>query len=196
MANPRPKFKLRGNRKTNVTVHRDGGSVSQTLEPGKVYEGEEYHKWVPRILVPIDPTVKVENLKVPEDPPHRRGLRRMRRTLAPETPAGMAVKATMEKKHVRRPRPASVEPKPAPAAKAQAKAKAEAAEKKKAEAMAKGKEKKRLQDLHKAVGGMRKDALLDVAGREGFEDKVHYKDGVPVLRKKIKTLITKKIKAL
>lgn len=193
MANPRPKFKLRADlRKTNVTVHRDGKSVPVTLEHGEVYEGEEYHKWVPRILVPIDKTVKVENLKVPEDPPHRRGLRRMRRTLAPETPAGLKVKPTLEKKHTRRPRPASVEPKPAPPAKEEAKA----AEKKKAEAMAKGKEKKRLQDLHKAIGGMTKEPLLDKISKEGLEDKFHHRETVPQIRKKFKALITKKIKAL
>lgn len=192
MANPRPKFKLRGNRKTNVTVHRDGGSVSQTLEPGKVYEGDEYHRWVPRILVPIDPTVKVENLHVPEAPPHRRGLRRMRRTLAPQTAPGMKVKATLEKKHVRRPRPKAVEPKPAPAAKADA----QAAEKKKAEAMAKGKEKKRLQDLHKAITNMTKEPLLDAIAKEGLEDRFHHRDTVPEIRKRFKALITKKIKFL
>jgi len=101
-----PKLKLRrGLRPTNVTIHRDGKTFTERVEPGKVYCGEEYHTWVPRILVPVDPTVKVESLKVPEPPPHRRGLRRMRRILSPEKPAGVRVKAVMKKKHEEEPAP-------------------------------------------------------------------------------------------
>jgi len=192
-ANPRPKFKLRpGLRKTNVDIVRDGKTLTETLVPGGVYEGDEYHRWVPRILVPIDSTVKVENLKVPEPPPHRRGLRRMRRTLAPEQKPGMAMKATMEKKHVtRRPRPADVAPKPPP------KKEAPKPEEKKAEAPdPKAAEKARLEAIYEKIGDMKKPDLAALIKKEGWEEHVGSRDTVPTIKKKLKTLITKTIKAL
>lgn len=121
-----PKLKLRrGLRPTNVQIQRDGKTFTERVEPGKIYQGEEYHRWVPRILVPVDPTVKVESLKVPEPAPHRRGLRRMRRVLSPaEKPTGPKVKAVMRKKHEETPAPKAEAPAPPPAKKPKPKKKA------------------------------------------------------------------------
>ena len=130
-----PELKLRnGLRKTNISIHRDGKTFTEAVEPGKTYKGEEYHQSVPSILTPVDPEVKAESLKRPEPAPHRRGARRLRRTLTPDkvaTTPSVKVKAILKKKHVEKkeevpatkaaPPAKAPPPKAAPAKKAPAK---------------------------------------------------------------------------
>jgi hypothetical protein len=183
--NPLPKFELRaGLRATNVTVYRDGKALTVKVEPGKVYQGEEFHRWVPRILVPLDPTVKVSSLKVPDAPAHRRGERRMRHILSTPKPVGVTVKATLQKKHVTKPpeAPPKAPPKKEPSTPTVDDVKA--------------KEKERLEALYKDVEDMKHADLLALADKEGWGDEVSSTDKNSVLKRKIRTQITLAIKAL
>jgi len=107
------KWKLKQGPKTcNVTVEREGKVVTVKCEEGRIYEGDEFAKWCPSVLVEV-PSAVVQSIPVPPvDPVVRREYAR------PEIPpvmvkgVGIDLKATMEKKHVEAPMPPPPPPEP------------------------------------------------------------------------------------
>lgn len=84
----------------NVDVERDGRLITVKVEAGRIYEGEEFAKWYPSVLVAV-PEAIVPNLPVPAV--EKRPMREPSRPeITPEVARGASVDlhATMEKKHV------------------------------------------------------------------------------------------------
>lgn len=188
-----PKLKLkRGLRATNVVVHRDGRAIPETLQPDAIYQGEEYHRWVPSVLVPVDAKVTINSLKVPDSPPHRRGARRMRRKLAPDAPPPTArVKATLEKKHIEKGQERKEQKAPEPAA--PRKPPTADAHPERAPDLNENR-RQRLRGFSKRISSMSKADILEFCEVEGFE--VNSRSRVNALRKQVKALIIEKLKKL
>ncbi len=211
MASTVPKFKLKGGlRATNVTVTiKDGTRKIVKIEPGVIYQGDEYLKWYPAILMSADSKINIAALKAKYvEPTVNRRANRLRPPLTVKKKGpSLDPKATMKIKSKtdveaergkfpdkipqeaerppRRPRPVATEKKPAPVEKVD-KSKIKDI---KAEA-------KRLEGLWEDCAELKKDKLLDLAGREGFGDKVHHKELRDKIQRTCRTQLRRKIKAL
>ena len=94
------KWKLKpGMAVCNVDVERGGRLITVRVEAGHIYEGEEFAKWYPSVLVAV-PEAVVPSLPVPatENKPLRES---MRPAITPGEARGASVdpQATMQKKH-------------------------------------------------------------------------------------------------
>jgi hypothetical protein len=212
MANTAPKFMLKaGLRSTNLTVVlADGTRKNVRIEPGVTYQGDEYIKWCPAIMMPLDSKVSIESLKAKyKEPEFGKRLIRLRPPLEVKKQGGSALdpKATLKIKSKtdveaergkfpdkipqeaarppRRPRPVEVEKKPAPVDKVD-----------KSKIKDVKAEIGRLEDLWEKCADMNKDKLLDLAGAEGFGDKVHHKELRDKIQRTCRTQLRRKIKAL
>lgn len=110
------KWKLKQGPKTcNVTVEREGKVVTVKCEEGRIYEGDEFAKWCPSVLVEVHPAV-IQSLPVSPPLPQTGKLREdVRPEIRPIEVKGVGIdlKATMEKKHVEIPvPPPTPEPEP------------------------------------------------------------------------------------
>lgn len=183
MASESPKFKLRdGLRSTNIVVIRDGKRVNERVEPGVVYEGEEYIKWCPMILTLIESKLTIDALKKTYEEPMVGKVRRLMRLRPPMAAPVLSPKAVMRKvdaeasrgqfpkeippepaRPPRRPRPATTEKKPVPKAEAKP-------------GVDKAKEKAKLEQALEKIGDLTKPKLMDLAKSVGLGDKVSISD--------------------
>lgn len=204
MASQSPKFKLRnGLRATNVTVTlADGTRKNVLVEPGKVYQGEEYIKWSPMILTLIDSKVTIESLREKYEEPIT-GRRLVRQKLRPRLSApSVSPKAVIRKvdaeaqrgqfpkdipksaaRPPRRPRPEAVEKKPIPKEEAKP-------------GVDKAKEKAKLEEALGKIGSLTKPKLISLAKSMGLDDKVAIADLKDDIEKTLKRELKRKIRDL
>jgi len=204
MANQSPKFKLRnGLRSTNITVTlADGTRKNVIVEPGKIYQGDEYIKWCPMIMTLVESKVTIDALKEKYEEPVV-GARLLRRNLRPTlTAPSLSPKAVIRKVDVeasrgqfpkdipkeaarppRRPRPVESEKKPVP--KAAPKPGVDVA-----------KEKAKLEEAMGKIGSLTKPKLMGLAKSVGLADKVDVSSLKDVIEKTLKRELKRKIRDL
>lgn len=195
-AKPRPKFKLKpGLRATNVEVLRDGRKMTVKVEPGKVYEGDEFVKWCPTILMPLPETVKVGLPKPPEEI-GRRGRRRLRPPMDVKpvvaTPTATLTKKSKTDEEAER----GQFPKDIPEKAARAKRpRPEGTEAKRPAMTDKRKaEKERLTEILDTLNEQGKKELMAISVQEGCDIKKSLNK--PEFYKKLRAALRKKLKAV